>query len=242
MRSFLFVALLMTACSPIYMPNTRNVPLFRGAGEVQGSVYVANGVDVQGAFAFSNNLAVIGNYSLLNQKQTDYTRKNKYGELGLGYFKNNRSSRWELFVGYGVGEGTSKANYYFYASDFGIKDIIATGKFNRIFIQPTIATNNKKFNLAFTPRFSLVDFTEFTSSGPPSSTLGAVTKKPDEKAYLFIEPAATVKFPLAGNLVGVFQLGVNTPTNSDVYFDYSPFQTSIGIQLHVGGKLRTRVY
>ena len=63
-----------------------------------------------------------------------------------------------------------------------------------------------------------------------------------EKPYLFVEPALTGKFPLAGNLVGVFQLGLAVPTNSDVYFDYEPLQFSIGIQLHVGGKLRARVY
>lgn len=246
MRPFLFlVVLLMSACSSIYIPNTRNVPLFRGAGEAQASVYLTNGVDVQGAFSFTDNLAAMGSYSFLKQNETDYTRKNSYGELGLGYFKNDRSYRFELFVGYGMGKGTSLANYYFYAADFGISNIVATGTFSRIFIQPTIASNKRNFNVAFTPRISLVDFNEFTSTGPPPPATQRptpVTKKPDEKAYLFVEPALTGKFPLVGNLNGVFQLGLAVPTNSDVYFDYEPLQVSLGIQLHVGGKLRTRVY
>jgi len=247
MRPFLFIAaLFMTACSSIYVPNTRNVPLFRGAGEAQASVYLTNGVDIQGALSFTDNLAAIGSYSFLKQNETDptYTRKNSYGEFGLGYFKNERSHRLELFVGYGMGKGTSLANYYFYASDFGVNNIVATGTFSRIFIQPTIATNKKNFNVAFTPRISLVDFKEFTSTGPPAPAAqkSEVTKTPDEKAYLFIEPALTGKFPLVGNLNGIFQLGLAVPTNSDVYFDYEPLQLSLGIQLHVGGKLRTRVY
>jgi hypothetical protein len=247
MRTISFFALLLlSACSSIYIPNTRNVPLFRGAGEAQASVYLTNGVDVQAAFSLTNNLAAIGSYSMLKQNESDpeFTRKNAYGELGLGYFKNERSYRFELFLGYGQGKGTSLANYYFYASDFGITGIVATGTFNRIFIQPTISSNKRNFNIAFTPRISMVDFKEFTSTGPPppAAQKSAVIKKPDENAYLFIEPAVTGKFPLIGNLNGVFQLGLSVPANSDVYFDYEPLQVSLGIQLHVGGKLRTRVY
>ena len=201
---------------------------------------------MQAAYSFTDNVAIMGGYSMLNQKESaqNFTRKNKYGELGLGYFKSDRSYRFELFVGYGLGEGTSLANYYFYASNFGVTDIVATGKYSRIFFQPTIASNNRKFNLAFTPRISVVDFKEFTSTGPPlpAPQSAPVTKKPDEKPYLFLEPALTGKFPLVGNLVGVFQLGLAVPASSDAYFDVVPLQTSIGIQLHVGGKLRTRVY
>ncbi|HZX74674.1 MAG TPA: hypothetical protein VFE57_09650, partial [Cyclobacteriaceae bacterium] len=201
---------------------------------------------IQGAISFTDNLAAIGSYSFLKKNQSDptYTRKNSYGELGLGYFKNERSYRFELFLGYGQGKGTSLANYYFYAPDFGVTDIVATGKFTRVFIQPTLASNNKKFNIAFTPRISIVDFKEFTSTGPPppATQKSAVTKDPNEKPYAFIEPALTGKFPLAGNLIGVFQLGLAVPTNSAVYFDYEPLQASVGIQLHVGGKLRTKVY
>jgi hypothetical protein len=247
MRTILFIALLLlSACSSIYIPNTRNVPLFRGAGEAQASVYLTNGVDVQAAFSLTDNLAAIGSYSMLTQHETnpEFTRKNGYGELGLGYFKNERSYRFELFLGYGQGKGTSLANYYFYASDFGVTGIVATATFSRLFIQPTISTNNRNFNIAFTPRISIVDFKEFTSSGPPppAAQKSPITKNPDEKGYMFIEPALTGKFPLVGNLNGVFQLGLSVPANSDVYFNYEPLQVSLGIQLHVGGKLRTRVY
>jgi hypothetical protein len=139
-----------------------------------------------------------------------------------------------------LGSGTSFSQYSFFTPSFGQKDLVATGKYNRIFIQPSIGTNSRNFNLAFTPRISIVDYTEFSSNdNDPMNAV--VTIKPDEKARLFIEPALTGKFPLAGNLQGVFQLGLAVPLSSDVYFDYIRLQVSVGIQLNTGS-LRTRVY
>lgn len=138
-----------------------------------------------------------------------------------------------------MGEGTSYDSYYFFAQNFGVKGIVSTGKYSRFYIQPSIGTNNKKFNLAFTMRVSAVEFSEFSSDGFTGTT---VTKNPNEPMQIFVEPSLTGKFPLAGNLYGVFQLNVNGPIPSEVYFDYVPLQFAIGIQLKAGGSLRSRVY
>ncbi len=243
MRKLIVLLLLATSCSPLYVPSTRNVPMFREQGEFQGSVYVTTGIDAQLAYALTDHVAVMANGSYLNDKVTepeDYTRSNRFAEAGLGYYNVTRKFRTELFVGYGIGEGTSFAQYYFFTPYFGQKDLVATGKYNRIFIQPTIGTNSRTFNLAFTPRLSIVNFTEF-SSNDNDPVNSVVTIKPDEKPQLFIEPALTGKFPIVGNLQGVFQLGLGIPASGDVYFDYVPLQLSVGIQLNTGS-LRTRVY
>lgn len=237
----LFLLLTATACAPLYVPNTRNVPLFREQGEFQGTIYASTGTELQLAYAVSDHVALMGNGSYLSQKQSEqnYTRSQTFAEAGLGFYNVKRNMRTELFVGYGLGKGTSFAQYGFFTQHFGQKDLVATGKYNRIFIQPSIGTNHRRFNLAFTPRISLVDFTEFTSSD--SGTQPEVTVKPDENFHLFIEPALTGKFHLVGNLQGVFQLGLTLPTPNDVYFDYVPLQFSVGIQLNTGS-LRTKVY
>ncbi len=248
---FLLLLLLAASCSPIYVPTTRNVPLFRGAGEFQGSAYLTTGVDVQMAYALTDHLGVTGNYNFLSQNQdlpqdktipnmpTNFQRKNNFGEAGIGYYQSTRKKRFELYGGYGIGEGTSYSNYYFFAKDFGVKAVVATGKYQRFYIQPSIGTNNKKFNLAFTMRVSAVDFSEFSSDGFTSTT---VTKTPDEPIQIFLEPSLTGKFLLVGNLYGTFQLNVNGPVPSEIYFDYVPLQFAVGIQLKAGGSLRSRVY
>ena len=248
---FLILLLLVASCAPIYVPTTRNAPLFRGAGEFQGSAYLTTGVDVQLAYALTDHIGVTGNYNILSQNQvlpedpavpgmpTSFQRKNNFGEVGLGYYQSTRSKRFEIYGGYGMGQGTSYDNYYFLAKDFGVKAIVSTGKYSRFYIQPSIATNSKKFNMSFTLRVSAVEFSEFSSDGFTSTT---VTKNPDEPIHVFVEPALTGKFPLAGNLYGVFQLGLNTGVPSEVYFDYVPLQFALGIQLKAGGSLRSRVY
>ena len=230
-----FAALVFNSCSPIYIPNTRNTPLFREQGEAQISGYLTSGgLDAQAAYALTDHVAVVGSYSYGNVKRTtqdgiEYNRKNSYGELGVGYFDRSRSTRWEVLAGYGAGQGTSYDQYYF----FGTKTVVATGKMSRFFIQPSIGTNNRDFNFTFTPRFTWVDFSEFTSNG--------TTVKPNEKAQFFLETAITGKWRITGNIHAIVQVGLTVGIPSEVFFDFQPMQAAAGIQIDTGG-LKTRVY
>ncbi len=236
---YLIVLMLLSSCAPLYLPATRNAPLFTEGGEAQLSGYLsAAGVEGQAAYALTDNIAVTGSYAYANQKKTsngvEYTRKNSYAELGLGIYNTTRSTRWEILAGYGFGESTSSDVYYFFAPVFGQgTETVATGKLQRIFIQPSIGTNNRGTNFAFTPKVSWVDFSQFTSQG--------VTVKPNEGASIFLEPAVSMKFHLAGNLFCVGQLGFALPVSGGDYFKYQQLQASIGVQIDTGG-LRTRVY
>lgn len=241
MRLLVFLALVIavSSCTPIYVPTVRNTPMFRGEGEFQGTVALSTGVSLQGAYAISDHVGMIGSYSILNEKANDpqsssekFTRKSNQLEVGLGYFNTTRSRRFELYGGYGQGESTTTGQYIFLG--LGAQDVIVTGRYRRYFIQPSVGTNRKNFNLIFTPRLSFVDFYEFTS--------GTITEPSGESIHIFIEPAVTGKFRLTSSLDGMFQLGLNFPTASDNFFDYVPVQAALGVQLHLGGSLRTRVY
>lgn len=240
MRFLVVLALLLSSCSPLYLPATRNAPLFDEQGEAQFSGYLsAAGLEGQAAYALSDHIAITGSYAYASQKKTtdqsgEYTRKNSYAEFGLGIYNTTRSLRWEILGGYGFGEGTSADVYYFFSQDFGQGvETVATGKMTRIFFQPSIGTNNRGTNLAFTPKISWVDYSEFTS--------GSVTKQPDESPILFFEPAATLKMHLAGNIFLIGQLGVTLPLAGEPYFKYQPLSATVGVQIDTGG-LRTRVY
>lgn len=141
MRFFIILLVLVAAgCSPLYIPTTRNVPLFREQGEFQASVIASTGAEVQTALAVTDNIAIMANGSFLRQKISEpdpYTRSHTFVEGGIGYYKANRRSRIEIFAGYGLGKGTSYAQYYFFSQRFGAKDLVATGSYSRIFIQPS---------------------------------------------------------------------------------------------------------
>lgn len=239
MRYIIVLCLALSACAPLYLPATRNAPLFDEQGEAQISGYLsAAGIEAQAAYSLTDNIAITGSYEYANQKKTsngvEYERKNNYAEFGLGIYNTTRSFKWEVLGGYGFGEGTSSDVYYFFAPAFGVgTETVATGKMTRIFLQPSIGTNNRGTNLSFTPKFSWVDYSEFTSGG--------VTVQPTDDPVIFLEPAATVKFHLAGNLFMVGQIGLTLPLAGDPYFKYQPMSASIGIQIDTGG-LGTRVY
>lgn len=229
----------LSSCAPMYVPTMRNTPLFNSQGEFKGSAIIGTGIDLQGALSVSDHIGVLGSYSFFSENNNDpqdpsqtFKRKNQSYEGGIGYYKADRQKRIELYVGYGGGKGTTTGQYSFL--NLGQQEVIVTGKYNRFFLQPSIGTNNRGFNLIFTPRFSFVNYTEFQS--------GVAIAEPDEGVQFMIEPSLTARFRMAPNLNGMFQLGLNAATPNDAFFDYVPLQAGFGIQLHLGGDLRTRVY
>ena len=234
MRILIILLIVMTSCtSSLYTANTRNAPLFRDQGEAQLSGYVSSGgFEAQAAYALTDHIAAIGSYAYGTSKEStpDYTHKNINGEIGLGLFDRSRSFRYEVFAGYGFGQVTDADQYYFYGPNI---ELVATSPLQRFFLQPSIGTNNRDFNLIFTPKLEWVNFSEFSTS--------AGTFKPKDTAPIFLEPALTSKLRINGNIHAIFQLGVVLPVGSDPFFEYSKFQAALGLQIDTGG-LRTKVY
>lgn len=214
--------------------------MFADAGEFAGSVALASGIDVQTAYSLTDNVAVMANANIISQKSStdndvSYTRKNTFFEGGVGYFNRTKTRRFELFAGYGMGKRTSYETFYFFQNAV---PLVADSKYTRIFFQPSIGTNKRKFNIAATLRVSMVNFNEFQTKDPAAAT---PTFKPTDGIHVFIEPSLTTRFHLAGNLRGFFQLSLNQPVPDDVYYTSVPLSAAIGIQIHTG-QLSTRVY
>lgn len=223
----LFIALASTSCAPVYVPNARNAPLFRGAGEFQGSVHFGQGMDAQMAVAITEHVGVMTNYNWVNRtgtsNESDYLKHNFF-EGGIGYYENTGSICYEVFAGYGKGKGTSYGDYDF----FGPTTVLSTGKYNRFFIQPSLGSNHKVFNWIFSTRFSVVDFTEFESDGQQPFN--------DTDPVIFIEPAFTGRINFGSTkMYAQFQTGLSWLTNGSTFFDYEPFHVSIGMGLRLGG-------
>ena len=241
-RLLLLVGFAVTSCAPAYISNTRNTPMFGEAGEFAGSVALSSGVDVQAAYSVSDHVAIMANVNTVQKTlktddtpSTSFKRNHIFGEGAIGYFSRTKAARFELFAGYGIGSGTSYESYYFFHTQSNA--VITKVNYNRIFIQPSIATNNRKFNLIFTARVSMVGFSKYSTEDPRATPQ---EYKPTNGYQVMLEPSITGRVHLAGNLRGFFQLGLNKSLQ-DVDFNYVPVQASIGIQIHTG-QLRTRVY
>jgi hypothetical protein len=235
---FSFIVLVMANCSPVYVPNMRNTPLLTKAGEFQGSMsYGTAGLDLQGAVAVTNNLALMGNFSYESRNTDtlnttddydDYHRHKLY-EGGIGYFKNDDKFCFEVFVGYGVGEATSYGSYEIFSSS---DDDRVNGKFQRFFLQPSFGFNKKVVHVAFTPRISLVDFTEFSSKDGSTNVITRIDPEP----RIFFEPAVTTRFNFIDNrFFATLQVGVSASVEGENVFDHERFIFSTGLGFRLGG-------
>jgi len=232
-------AFVLSSCAPAYIANTRNTPMFGEANEFAGTLALSSGIDVQGAYSATDHVAVMANVNTVQQtlkpdNKPSFKRNHIFAEGGLGYFTRTKKSRFELFAGYGAGSGTAYESFYFFHTQSN--ETVTKVKYNRIFIQPSIGTNNRKFNIIFTTRISMVGFKEYSTEDPAATPN---IYKPT--GYnIMLEPSLTARAHLAGNIRGFVQLGANAAAG-EVDFNYVKVQGSIGIQIHTG-QLSTRVY
>lgn len=227
-RVIILALMTFSACAPVYVPNVRNSPMFTKGGEFQASAQIGNGLEVQSAYAVTEHLGVMTNFSFINQSgqedEVDYHRHQLF-EGGLGYFSNRDDSFFEVYAGYGRGKGTSYDAFEF----FGPQSVAATGRYERYFLQPAFGLNKEDIDFSFAPRFSLVDFYEFSTELARTSV--------EEKPKLFFEPAIIGRVDFANDhMFATFQAGACLGMNETLYFDRRTFTLSGGIGLRLGAR------
>lgn len=226
-RLILIALLALSACAPVYVPNLHNSPMFTKAGEFQASAQIGNGIEGQSAFAITDHFGVMANYAYIDatdpQDEDDYLRHRLF-EGGIGYFSNKDDSFFEVFAGYGRGKGTTFESYEF----FGSQSSAATGRYDRYFLQPAFGINKETFQFSFAPRFSMVDFYEFSTE--------TVSTPIEEKPKFFFEPAIIGRINFANNhMFALFQAGASLGMSDNVYFERRTFQLAGGLGFRIGG-------
>ena len=234
-RLLLLIGFALASCSPAYVPNMRNVPMFGASKEFAGGVAMGTtGVEAQIAYSLSDHIAVMANGEFLTRKDEiqgyKLKRHQNFGEVGIGYFLKAENLRIEVFGGYGFGKSTSYNQFDLFGSDHRI----AKGTFNRIFLQPSISTNTADFNIILTPRFTMVRFPEFEVSSLEGDVLENI---PDGGYKLHFEPSLTARCRLVDGLHGFFQLGIAGSLKS-TYFETVPMQFGLGLQFYTGQRKR----
>lgn len=216
---FLFA---ISACAPVYNPSARHTHLLDQKGEVHASVQAGtNGMDMQGAYAVSDNVGFVAAASWLSTNgSSDYTgsdfHEHRYGELGLSYFETfGKAGRIEVLGGFGMGEAESIDRYDF----FGPQEVRATGKFNKLFLQGNAGIETGALETGVAVRLSQVTFTEFKTS---DESYG------EKESGAFFEPAAFVRLGWQ-NIKIESQLGIAGPINGDVPFDYVSALFTVGL-------------
>lgn len=237
MKYLFILAIIFSSCSPVYIPNLRNSPLFTKAGEVQGAVQFGTGIDLQGAVAVTNHIGLMTNFSYSNRDnyeqgdEQEYHR-HRFFEGGIGYYDNSDKWCYEIFAGYGQGKASHFGEYTF----IDLEESKVSGKYNRFFIQPAFGLNKKVMHVSFVPRISLVTFTEFKDE-----ISGMTISDFNTDPQVFFEPAVVGRVNFMENhIFFTFQAGLCIPAASDPYYDFSPFQIGTGLGVRIGGASREK--
>jgi len=215
----LLFVLIGTGCAPVYLPSARHAHLLDKKGELSVGGYAGiNGADVQAAYAISPDIGILaaGSFDKKNDPHSTDYHKHRYGELGLQYQYAYGIGRLELISGIGTGSATAVDNFSFSSSN-----IQATGSYNKYFIQPNVGLETNIFEAGLALRMGRVVFTEFKTNS---------SRYTDNKSADFFEPALFAG--LGGRHLKVEgQIGVSTPLQNDIGFDYEPFFFSLGLHL-----------
>ena len=157
------VAIMLSGCGPdLYIPNMTNITRVQNKGDLEinaGTVLFADmpAFEMQGAYAASDHLVLICNSSLMSIRSGGELRQNHYFvEGGAGYYSTFLPRQYgqdaghiALITGYGFGKALDHFNGNRY-----------TGRYQRVFLQPSVGLGNSYFNLSFATRFSAVYFSE----------------------------------------------------------------------------------
>jgi len=254
----------------VYSPAAHNVPVLTAKGDSKlGINYSTNiaqkaknsdktfdskgaGIDVQGAYAISKNLAVQasyywrserneGNYLFNATDESILRYRRNLTEAGLGYYSkiDGRGISWfQIFGGIGMGD--------FKFTDKPIPNSINASEFfyktsvTKYYLQPAVMIlYNKLISISFSSRFSLLKFhnvrTDYSSTQLNNYKLDSLTHRP----VVFWEPAVINSFEFK-KLKGVkfeYQLGLSLLTSKS-FVDARAFNFSAGIFVDIPKMLK----
>lgn len=207
------------SCSPEYIPNVANTPMFDGKGELQANIVAgASGTDIQAAYAITDNIGIMANTSFLNQVSdtSDDFHKHSIYELGVGYYGDiSDYGRFEIYGGYGGGklEGYDENNIF--------DDAVTDATFSKLFIQPSFGLKSKYFDGNLGTRLSMV---KINYSHNPEDIKEGFTP--------FLEPVLTGRLGIE-NIKLISQIGLSFPLTEEHSFDYQPIIFSIGLHFKI---------
>src|SRR5690554_5428391 len=205
---FIFISVLMVACSPkYYTPNTQNVALISQQGETDLNVSGnGNQVEFQGAYGVSDKIAILANGGLFIPKDLDNGNggSGNFIEFGAGYFhKVKQDFVFETYALLGFGSFENHMPSTTSSNPQTEGDISAN--ILRFGIQPNFGYKSENFEAAISTRFLGLNYNSI--KGDLIYNGNSQTDYLEEnKTNLLIEPALTLRGGLE-NFKLQFQIG-----------------------------------
>lgn len=185
--------LLGSCTTTLYTTNAVNVPLLKEKGEVKVNV-TQN--DLQAAVAVSDNIGIIANGYYKNYDTGNHYRHGgSMGELGIGYLLNSEGHLvMENYVGAGLGKVYKQEQLSNPANDTYMANFDANAV--KGFLQANLGYRSRYFDVALTPKFSFVKYSNFSQTNYSDAELKKDyldNNRLTDPLFVFAEPAITVR-------------------------------------------------
>lgn len=223
-QNYVFVLLItcFTACTPLYVPNSRNAPMMSQQGEIQGQVTTGSDeMGIQGAYAISDDWVATGNFSATNKRNVEDQnyRKSTFASVGGGYYgKLGESGRFELLGEYGLAYTEA------FQDDIGvIAGNIIRGNFNRAALQGDIGFVSKYAEALLSIRGSYVHALQLYDNSRQNIN--------GFRNVLFAEPSVIVRAGIPEAKIFA-EVGMALPMKDPVY-EWSLMTFNVGLQVRL---------
>ena len=197
-----------TSCNVAYLPSMQNVPLISRTGEMTCSL---SGSKLQGAGALNQNMSMMVNLqytalglSAANEDENDIGFFNMPVpqwnlECAPGLYKSLAENIvFEVYGGAGIG-GSNVMRY-------DPEDRYHCNHY-RLFIQPDFGVKGEKWEMAISTRFIRLQYFNEKPHGLDTDWLkDHDVFNLDKNAYLFIEPAATIRYKFNEDITAFAQI------------------------------------
>ncbi len=239
LSTLIAVVLLCNGCSSIYMPGVPNTPMLSTKGEFAGGAHVSlrGNVNVNSAYAFSDNLAAMVNFGFVDNQRRRKDIKHNYFEIAGGYFKTFGPDDNRILEFY-AGMGTANSLRVFRDFDDGVLVNTTTydSKYTKTFVQANYSSKKISkvrllgvdfgLNYGTAWRLSFASTNDFRLNGMPHSN----------EDNIFIEPVFFTRMVLSEQFQLQYTSGSNIGLRSRKFLNAGHSVFSVGAVFNIGRK------
>jgi hypothetical protein len=205
-------------------------------GQIQISGHVSfNGLEGQAAYALTNKIALLANYSDMGLQKKEYSsvnyeiKKHYFREIGAGVYRKTASGTIrELYVLAGKGM-TSR-----FLMAKNAAGVISSSNqevdYSRFVIQADFGNKNKKIGHVITPRLLAVHY--YNIADDTRNDYRDISN-----FHIYAEGAFTLRYHVLKFLMisgqAVATLPLKYPKKGNNYYEFSPFNASIGLVFNI---------
>jgi len=204
---------LFSGCvSPYYVPNVRNVNIFKGKGDIHisasGQLYPdGKAANAQIGVAVTDHIALNAAYAYTYNEFRSEPLRGHFAEVGLGYYAHFSDLYFDVFGGYGRGEGKcAESLFQFFSS---VEDRRTSATYERWYVQPSFGFKSDFVTGVLTLRCTALDADEQVSVITVTDSTFDFRRRP---TYFYLEPSTTLLF-FNGRCKVFTQTGLNISVN-----------------------------